>query len=261
MAGTWLKKLAYRLGYDVTLRRLPQYDVKRRALALPRDMEPAFADIYEQCRDFTLTSPERLYALYQAVRYVVEGRVPGDLVECGVWRGGSCMAMALALMALGDASRRIYLYDTFAGMTEPGEKDVRFRDGAEQHTRWAASRRADHNEWAYAPLEEVKRNLAATGFPAERLVFVAGEVERTLPARAPETIALLRLDTDWYASTYHELVHLYPRLVAGGVLLLDDYGSFEGARQAVDQYFAEQGTPMLLHRVDATGRTVVKPAT
>ena len=258
MAHKALKRLAYRLGYDFTFRRLPQYDRKRKAHGIPRDMEDAFVDIYEKTSEYTLTSVERMYALYAAVRHVIERDIAGDFVECGVWRGGSCMLMALALRNLGHEDRRIFLYDTFAGMTRPGAHDIRQRDRQEQLTRWEVSRRDDHNEWAYASLEEVRRNLASTGYPEDNLVFVQGEVEGTLPDRAPERIALLRLDTDWYESTYHELVHLYPRLEPQGVLLLDDYGSFEGARRAVDQYIAETGAGIFLQRVDSTGRIGLK---
>lgn len=260
MAAKWLRRIAYRLGYDLSFRRLPQFDVRRRALGLPRDMGPAFADLYEKTADFTLTSPERMYALYGAVRYLVEGGIGGDFVECGVWRGGSCMLMAHTLLSAGERGRRIHLYDTFAGMTKPGAIDIRHRDRSEQVTRWELSQKRDHNTWAYAPLAEVQQNMRSTGYPEERLIFVEGEIENTLPARLPGPIALLRLDTDWYESTYHELCHLYPLLVPGGVLVLDDYGSFEGARRAVDQYLEETGSKLLLHRIDATGRIALKPA-
>lgn len=259
MAYKLLKKIAYRLGYDVTFRRLPQYDKRRRAAAIPRDMEMDFVAIYERTQDFTMTSVERMYALYRAVRYVSESAIPGAFVECGVWRGGSCMLMALTLKALGDDARRIYLYDTFAGMTRPGEFDVRYRDQTEQVTRWEASRREGYNEWAFAPRDEVRRNILSTGYPEDSLVFVAGEIETTLPETAPQTIALLRLDTDWYRSTRHELEHLYPLLAPGGALIIDDYGSFEGARKAVDEYFAAAPGEIFLHRIDATGRIALKP--
>ncbi len=258
MALTTLRRLAFRLGYDFTLRRLPQHDTRRRLLKVPRDMAPEFVDIYERAAPFTMTSVERMHALYDGVRHVVANSVPGDLVECGVWRGGSAMVMALTLIALGETSRKIHLYDTFAGMTRPGEVDRRARDGSETLSRWQHFQRDGHNEWAYAPLEEVRENLRSTGFPEDRLVFVEGEVETTLPARAPGEIALLRLDTDWYRSTYHELVQLYPLLAAGGVLVLDDYGSFEGAKKAVDQYFAENDIDAFLHRIDSTGRLAIK---
>lgn len=101
--------------------------------------------------------------------------------------------------------------------------------------------------------------MESTGYPPERIHLVPGRVEDTVPAQAPERIALLRLDTDWYASTKHELDHLYPRLSDGGVLIVDDYGHFEGARRAVDDYLAEQAEPLLLNRIDYTGRIAVKP--
>jgi O-methyltransferase len=112
--------------------------------------------------------------------------------------------------------------------------------------------------WAYSPLDEVKQNLRDTGYQEDQVVFVKGKVEDTIPRDAPERISLLRLDTDWYESTYHELVHLYPRISVGGVLIIDDYGHWAGARQAMDQYIAENHAKLLLHRIDYTGRIAVK---
>lgn len=260
MTGRWLKRLAFRLGYDFSLRRLPQYETRRKVLAVPRDMEPEFVALYERCAPFTMTSAERMYALYQGVRHVVERGVAGEMVECGVWRGGSAMLIALTLIELGAADRRIVLFDTFAGMTRPEEVDRRAKDGSETVTKWEHFQRDGHNDWAYAPLDEVRANMAATGYPADRIEYVQGEVEATLPGKAPARIALLRLDTDWYRSTYHEMRHLFPQLAEGGVLVLDDYGSFEGARKAVDQYMAETGTALFLHRIDSTGRIAIKGA-
>lgn len=258
MTQRWLRKLAFRLGYDVTFRRLPQLDTKRRPLKVPRDMPEEFTDIYARTREYTMTSVERMFALYDGVRHVVRRGIPGDLVECGVWRGGSAMLMALTLEAMGETGRKIWLYDTFAGMTRPTAVDVRARDGSDTLSRWQHFQRDGHNEWAYAPFEEVRANMASTGYPEANIVTVKGEVEKTLPGTAPDSIALLRLDTDWYESTYHELTHLFPRLAPGGVLVLDDYGSFEGAKKAVDQYLAENGLELLLHRIDSTGRLAIK---
>ncbi|MFL5382969.1 MAG: TylF/MycF/NovP-related O-methyltransferase [Longimicrobiaceae bacterium] len=222
-----------------------------------RDMEPAFTSLFADCHHLTMTSPERMYALYKAVEYLVRNRVPGDLVECGVWKGGSSMMMALALAHFGDTTRTLYLYDTFAGMPAPGEADVD-AEGRESASTWERMQRDGHNEWCYSPLDEVKANLARTGYPADRVVYVQGKVEDTIPGTRPERIALLRLDTDWYASTRHELEHLYPALVPGGVLVLDDYGAWQGARHATDEYFAGRGLPLLLNRIDETGRIAVK---
>ena len=221
---------------------------------VPRqDLEPEFLELYDRCRPYTMTSIERMYALYTSVRHMIEREIAGDVVECGVFAGGSAMLAALTLQRLGDDTRRVWLYDTFTGMSEPTP-----RDGAEVRAEWERNQRGEVNMWCYASRADVEENMALTGFPADRAVFVAGKVEETIPASAPERIGLLRLDTDWYESTYHELAHLYPRLEAGGVLIVDDYGHFEGAREAVDRYFAESGERPLLTRVDYTARVGVK---
>jgi len=105
----------------------------------------------------------------------------------------------------------------------------------------------------------VRRNMLGTRYPEKKIHLIKGKVEDTVPQHAPEKIALLRLDTDWYESTKHELVHLYPRLVPNGVLIIDDYGHWQGAREAVDEYFAGQKFKPLLNRLDYTGRLVIKP--
>jgi len=205
-----------------------------------------------------MTSVERLYALYKAVEYLAASGIAGDFVECGVWRGGSMMCAALTLLRRGDTSRGLYLYDTFEGMVPPEPADVDFR-GQPAGARLASEERSeDSTIWAYAPLERARRNLAATGYPEARITYVRGPVEQTIPGTMPERIALLRLDTDWYASTAHELRHLYPRLVPGGVLIVDDYGHWDGARRAVDEYFRGSETKLLLNRIDYTGRIGVR---
>jgi O-methyltransferase len=225
------------------------------------DLDPGFLALYERCRPFTMTTVERMSALHDAVRYVTAGGVAGDYVECGVWRGGSSMLAALTFEQLGDRDRDLWLYDTFEGMPEPTSEDgVDPILGTDAHEEWARNQTGDVNLWCYGPLEEVERNMRGTGVVPDRLHFVKGKVEDTIPGDVPERIALLRLDTDWYESTLHELVHLYPRLVPGGVLVLDDYGHWPGARQAVDEYFAEQGIALLLNRVDNSGRIAIKPA-
>jgi hypothetical protein len=206
-----------------------------------------------------MTSPERVYSVCKAVEYVARNRIAGSLVECGVWRGGSMMAAAMTLVRLGDTSRDLYLFDTFAGMTEPTSYDETF-DGVDARTAWQQeSGGAPLNAWCHATLEDVVANLSSTGYPRARLNFVQGPVEETLPSRAPDRISLLRLDTDWYESTRHELEHLYPRLERGGVLIVDDYGHWKGARKAVDEYLESLPTVPLLARIDFTGRMAIKP--
>ncbi len=205
-----------------------------------------------------MTSVERIYALHKAVSYLSDARISGDVVECGVWRGGSMMCAALTLLQADDTSRRLYLYDTFEGMMPPDAVDVDFSGRPATAQLSAQQRSEDSAIWAYAPLEVVRRNLASTGYPEDQVVYVRGPVEQTIPATIPESIALLRLDTDWYSSTRHELDHLFPRLVKGGVLIIDDYGHWQGARRAVDEYFAASNIKMLLNRIDYTGRIGVR---
>jgi O-methyltransferase len=224
------------------------------------DLDPEFGPLFEACRHATMTSVERLYALYNAVEYVVKADISGDFVECGVWRGGSLMMMALALQHFGDAGRRICAFDTFEGMPPPGPLDIRHASGETAGALLAKTRRSETSLiWAMAPIDIVRANMAATGYRSELVSFHRGLVEQTLPSQAPERIAVLRLDTDWYESTKHELVHLYPRLAPGGVLILDDYGYYRGARQATDEFFSG-GAGILLNRIDDSGRIGIKPA-
>ena len=211
--------------------------------------EIMFNDFYNAIKPFTMVDSPRLFSLYKSVLYIVRSGIAGDLVECGVYRGGCCMLMALTLRVLGDTSRSIYLYDTFAGMPEPGEFDEEASGTKIPKEIWAAQQEEDHNRWCYASLEEVKRNLASTGFDPDRLYFVEGKTEDSIPGIVPDKIALLRLDTDWYNSTRHELEHLFPRLSVKGVLLSDDYSHWEGHRKAIDEYLSTFAPSMILKPV------------
>jgi O-methyltransferase len=217
-------------------------------------------DTFAKVREFTATSTERLSGLVSGVQYVTKNKIPGAFVECGVWRGGSMMAAALTLIRCGDTSRDLYLFDTYEGMSAPTDADVMF-DGqrAEDILKEKPPAEGFGNYWCVAGLEDVKRNLYSTGYPKEKLHFIKGKVEDTVPAQAPSDIAVLRLDTDWYESTAHELEQLYPRLAKKGVLIIDDYGHWLGARKAVDEYFAKQAFRPLFNRLDYTGRLAVKP--
>lgn len=222
------------------------------------DLSIADRRIIRAVQPFTLTGIERLSGLIQAVRYLARSQLPGDVVECGVWRGGSMMAVALTLLDEGCPDRNLYLYDTFTGMSPPTAHDRNASgDPAE---RLLQNEPVGAGIWCQASLDDVRANLLSTGYPTEKLHFIPGKVEATLPQTAPTRIALLRLDTDWYESTRHELVHLYPRLCPRGVLIIDDYGHWQGARKAVDDYLATLDYPLYLHRLDYTGRLTIKPA-
>jgi O-methyltransferase len=219
---------------------------------------PGEAEIIARVSTFTMTTEQRLAAVVRAVHHLVDLQVPGDVAECGVWRGGSMMAAALALLARGETSRHLYLYDTFAGMSAPTERDRSF-DGRSAQVQLDEAERGT-GIWCYAGRAEVEENLRSTGYPADRLHFVEGKVEDTIPGVLPGGLALLRLDTDWYESTRHELQHLYPLLQPGGVLIIDDYGHWEGARRAVDEYFAARHQEAKLAEIDYTGRLHLRRA-
>ena len=229
--------------------------------ALRHDMErnETFMRLYAQCNAYTMTTMERLFMLHKAVQHVLARNIQGDWVECGVWRGGSAMMIALTLLESGRTQDNIFLFDTYEGMPEPSPEDRRY-DGTDSRATWEEAQRDTHNNWCFASLDDVQENMRKTTYAPERLHFIKGKVQDTLTSSAPGSIALLRLDTDWYASTKHELQVLYPRLAKGGILILDDYGEWEGVRQAADEYFATLGNDApLLHRIDCACYMAVKP--
>jgi D-inositol-3-phosphate glycosyltransferase len=226
--------------------------------ATVRDVDDAIARTCAVVRPYTMTSPQRVVALCEAIRYVSANRIGGDVVECGVWRGGSMLAAARSLLERGDTQRTLWLYDTFSGMTPPTAEDRRLIDRTDAAALLATQPRSA-DVWAVADLDDVRRTMSLCDYPEERVRYVVGPVEETIPGAVPKQIAVLRLDTDWYASTLHELIHLFPRLSPGGVLIIDDYGDWEGARRAVDEYLASIQTPVLLTRIDHTGRMAVVP--
>lgn len=213
----------------------------------PETVDPISIDIYERVAPYTLTGVERVDALRRAIDHVATKKIPGAFVECGVWRGGSAMAAMLRLKQLNEL-RDVWLYDTFAGMPRPEQRDVYLStresgvDIYDKHTRKGRL-------WTAATLTEVQQNIAEIEYPDHLVRYVRGLVEATIPEQMPSSISVLRLDTDLYSSTWHELTHLVPLISPGGVLIIDDYGSWSGARDAVDDYFANR--PVYLHQIDA----------
>ena len=169
------------------------------------------------------------------------------------------MAIALRLKEMGVTDRQIWLYDTFEGMTEPTAEDVESDSGRHAKDLLDTTAVGDgNNVWAVSPIDAVRQNVASTGYPMDRMRFVAGDVATTLQHEAPSQISLLRIDTDWYESTKTSMEVLYPRLSIGGVCILDDYGHWAGARQAVDEYFAVADSRPLMHPIDYSGRIFIK---
>jgi|EndMetStandDraft_4_1072995.scaffolds.fasta_scaffold00261_10 hypothetical protein len=252
-----LKKLMHKvinnLGYD-----LVKPDKRLVVNGLPADFEKATLDTYHKVKTYTMTTPERIASLCNAVNYLVKNNIHGDFVECGVWRGGSTMAAIDTLIKAGDTTRDIYLYDTFEGMSEPTEHDKVFTGTGADELMNSSAKEDPTSVWCYSALEEVQQNVGTLKYPSNLVHYVKGKVEDSIPQTMPGKIALLRLDTDWYESTAHELEHLYPLLVPGGVIIIDDYGHWEGARKAVDEYIEAKKLPLLLNRIDYTGRIGIK---
>jgi len=216
------------------------------------DLDGDIVDTFRVVQPYTMTSLERVNALCLAAKYIVKANIQGDVVECGVWKGGSMMAAARTLAQAGDQSRNLYLFDTYEGMTEAADRDVSYNGVPAAHIAKQIG-----GKWCYGPLDEVREVLHSTGYDHAKIHFIKGPVEDTIPAQAPVSIALLRLDTDWYQSTKHELEHLFPRLTDGAVLIIDDYGHWKGCREAVDEYLSERNIPLLLNRIDNTGRVAI----
>jgi len=228
------------------------YDVKKRNKH-PKDIDAEAIDIYRQVEPYTMIGFERVFSLITAVRYVAGNGLKGAFVECGVWRGGASAAMALTLQSLNAEARDIHMFDTFEGMSRPTGEDVTFSNENALARFQDTQTGEESSDWCCAGIDEVKGNLTRLGLDVGGVHFVKGMVEDSIPEHAPDgDIALLRLDTDWYNSTKHELLHLFPKLVSGGVLIIDDYGDWQGARKAVDEYLADQGIAMLLTRIDGS---------
>ena len=223
---------------------------------IPRHYDEEARQIIRTVKPRTMTGHEKLYALILATRYVVDRDISGAVVECGVWRGGSMQAVAHTLLARGITDRDLHLFDTFEGMPEPTEKDRLYSGRPASEVLETSERTA--NVWAIASLDDVRAGMAETGYPGERIHFHPGLVEDTIATGAPARIAILRLDTDWYDSTKHELEHLYDRVPSGGVLVIDDYGFWQGAREAVDEFLDRRRERLLLLPI-GSGRIAVKP--
>jgi hypothetical protein len=222
----------------MTLRSRPDY---------PDIQDERFWRLFERWRSESLLTVERLFALYSGALWLARRPDDGALVECGCYRAGSLCLMLETLCELGRTDRDVYAFDTFNGFPQ-GVRDVAYHGKVLTRDAWITE--------YYRPVTET--NLSRSGYPPDRLHLVEGPVEETIPARAPERIALLHLDTDYYESTRHELRCLYPRLENGGLLYIDDYGHFEGCRRATDEFLAGLCGPLFLHRTDYTGRMLIK---
>jgi O-methyltransferase len=238
---SFITKLAYKY---LKLRIIPRFNS-----VYPEELNLKEKKLIEEIlyRDLTMVEKDVLVATALACKYVIKNEIPGDFVECGVYRGGNAI-LAAAIFAEQDPTRRVWLFDTFAGNTEPSIQ----RDGISAFSKYKELQRLGFNQWSYSSLQEVKRNFEIFGLLSSTINFIEGDVRKTLneEINIPDQIAVLRLDTDWFDSTLIELKTLYPRLVnhkgGGGVLIIDDYGYSSGARDATEEYFSKASRPLLI---------------
>lgn len=208
----------------------------------------AFGDHYINGRAVTMLPLERLDNLRHCIEAVIADRIPGDIIETGVWRGGAMIFARGILKALEVNDRTIWVADSFEGLPKPDE--ARFPIEAKTHSGVVMTSLYKHFA---ASLEEVQGNFSAYGLLDERVRFLKGWFKDTLPRAPIERLAVMRLDGDYYESTHDALVNLYPRLTPGGFLIVDDYGeeSWTYCRKAVDEFRAAHGITAPMVKVDS----------
>jgi len=245
-----IRTILRRVGFDIV-----PFEPARSRPSLPFDFSETDVEDVRAVGPYTMVPPERICTLVRAVEYIVKQKIPGTLVECGTWKGGCAMAMARTLKRLGATDRELYLYDLFGEMWPGSTEFDAFRGVPESERNPNITQVPEIMRYT---LDEVRDLLLSTGYPSKGLHLFRGPVEKTVPAHAPERIALLRLDTDFYESTRHELTHLYPRLEHGGILIIDDYGDWAGCRKATDEYIEQHKLKLHLFRVDEGARMTIK---
>ncbi len=206
-----------------------------RAQTIGRGHWPATAE--------TMIEMPRMDQLHAAIRDVLTHNVPGDFIECGVWRGGATIFMRAALEAYGDSARRVWAADSFEGLPKPNPALY----PADQGDRlWTMTELA-------VGVHQVKANFDRYGLLDDRVQFLVGWFKDTLPSAPIEKLAVLRVDADLYESTTQALEYLYPKLSAGGYCIIDDYGAVASCRKAVEDFRARHGIRDELQRIDDTG--------
>ncbi len=236
-----LKKICKKFGIDIFF--------------TPKEITKEEHEILNHARPFTLTYDQAMLSLIDAVEYIEKNKIKGDFVECGVWKGGSILIITKTLQKLGINNRDIYLFDTFEGMNAPTDKDIGLN--GEIATIEYKKDKYDMKILGNSTfLEHVKKVVLGTGYDKSKFHFIKGKVEDTLPKNNPKSIALLRLDTDWYESTKHELECLFPLLSKGGILIIDDYTTWTGAKKAADEYFQKNNVQIFLNRIYPQGQRI-----
>ena len=244
-----INKMFGALGYKIISKKTFNYNLDL------TDQEKKILNYVLENR-LTMGSKDNLAATILAVRYICQNKINGDFVECGVWRGGHGIAAALTF-DLYKSDNKVICFDTFLGMTTPTDDDSRLYNNVKAITKFNSSSREDHNSWCYASIKEVENNFLRAGVSKDNFQLIKGDVAETLPRFNLNAISFLRLDTDWYESTKAELKYLWPLLSVNGLLVVDDYGHWQGSKKAVDEFFRSTPT-ILFHAIDYAARSGIK---
>ena len=211
---------------------------------------------------YSMTGFERMFFLIKALKQIKIDNIEGDFVECGVWKGGNLILFQKIIEKLNFKNRKIFAYDTFSGMSQPGSFDLNVNnEKAATIVNKLKKKGVDSKKniiLTECDLKDVKKNFKENTKKNNNLICIKGEVEKTLKIKKnlPKKISLLRLDTDWYQSTKTELEVLFPLLSKNGILIIDDYGYWKGSKKAVDEYFKYK--KINLFKIDYTARYLFK---
>tara|TARA_A100001015_G_scaffold311585_2_gene415122 strand:+ start:173 stop:943 length:771 start_codon:yes stop_codon:yes gene_type:complete len=253
-----LKKLIKKLVNYTNFRIVHKNDWYERQVNLIPEIVEDELNFIKNLEKYSMCPPAAHWSIIQSIKHISKKNIAGDLVECGVFKGGNLILMNHIMQKL-NLKKKIFAFDTYDGMSEPTIYDKDLKDIPADKTFKKYNIR--NEKWCYGSLEEVKRNinLFDKGYKSN-FFFIKGKVEDTLKKseNIPEKISLLRLDTDFYESTKIELEVLYPRLSKGGVLIIDDYGHWKGSQKAVDEYFDLKKNFHFLHRIDYGTRLLIK---
>lgn len=237
---------SYPVQYALALAGLKITTTADTILGIPQE----YKDIYRAVQPFTMTSDRDVYAWLRYIDAIQDNSCA--IVECGVWRGGMMMAAALRLKQRG-LFPVLHLYDTFSGMTPTNDKDA-----PETREYYLSTRRKDGtSDWCRAEKNEVMNNMAATDYPADRIVYHQGDVIHTFKASDLEDAAIIRVDVDFYEAVAHvlsECIMLNRIAPRHRALIVDDYGTHLGARRATDDIMG-RGSPY--HRFHTIGNSAV----
>jgi len=267
----FIKKILNRLGFDIVRFRSATENNLNIKEILGYELENQAVECILMIKNNTMLSKRRLVTLYQQAMYCEKNNIPGAFVECGVWKGGAMGLMALANLHSGNERRHLHLFDAFQDICEPdssvdGERAMRevkeFTKGASLGEGRLQPMTGFYDSLGGAgALDDSRKLLEETiNYPSEMIDYHVGWFQDTLPNEHEGIgdIAILRLDGDWYASTKVCLEYLFDKVVKGGVIIVDDYGAYEGCRKAVDEYLNSNSIKAYLAPVDSECRFFIK---